>query len=306
MPDMRKPPQAVVGILCSDIHLRLKPPPARSREPNWLAAMARYLTELKSLAEQYNAPVFCAGDIFDYWNSAPELINFAIKFCPAMFAIPGQHDLPHHNYADIRKTAYWTLAVAGTLTPLPPNKPALVGNVRAWGFPWGYEITPLAVPKIAGVIDLAVIHSYIWYGKHKHPGAEENKAASVYHAHLAGYDASVWGDNHAGFQLGNLINTGSFMRMHTDQIDYKPMVGLLYGTGRISPHYLDISRDVIDGKQDVEVKEQADAVEIQMFLKSLLKVSEGTIDFKKAVREYVNKSDTSKAVRDLLLEVIEQ
>ncbi len=96
------------------------------------------------------------------------------------------------------------------------------------------------------------------------------------------------------------------MRLHTDQVGYKPMVGLLYGSGRIVPHYLDISKDIIDGKQDEEVKEQADAVEIQMFLKSLLKVSEGAIDFKKAVRQYVNKSDTTKAVRDLLLEVIEQ
>ncbi len=199
MSDMRKSRQAVVGILCSDLHLRLKAPPARSREPNWLARVAEYLTELKSLSEQHNAPVFCAGDIFDYWNSTPELINFAIKFCPHMFAVPGQHDLPHHNYSDIRKTAFWTLAIAGTITPLVPNKPQTIGNVRAWGFPWNCAVLPLDAPKIEGVIDLAVIHSYIWKKGASHPDADKTKHTAQYAKQLKGFDAAVFGDNHIHF-----------------------------------------------------------------------------------------------------------
>ena len=99
----------IIAIFAADLHLSLKAPIWRSTEQDWFEAMLRPLVELRTLATLHNCPIVYAGDIFDKWNSPPELINFAIEHLPKGHAIPGQHDLPLHNYEDIRKSAYWTL-----------------------------------------------------------------------------------------------------------------------------------------------------------------------------------------------------
>jgi len=130
----------VIAILCSDIHLCHTPPVARSAEPDWYVAMERQLDELRAVAEQHGAPIVCAGDIFDRWNSPPELINFAIQSSPKMHSIPGQHDLPHHRYEDMQRSAYWTLVAAGVLTDLG-TVPKVVSNwLAVHPFPWGFPI----------------------------------------------------------------------------------------------------------------------------------------------------------------------
>ena len=111
----------VIAVLCSDIHLSLKCPVARSAEPNWLEATKRSLDELRSVAEEHNAHVVVAGDIFDRWNSPPEIINFAIENLPNCYAIPGQHDLPNHRYEEIERSAYYTLIKAGIIENLNPD-----------------------------------------------------------------------------------------------------------------------------------------------------------------------------------------
>ena len=40
---MKKKSPQVLAILCSDLHLQMKPPVARSAEPDWFAAMRRPL-----------------------------------------------------------------------------------------------------------------------------------------------------------------------------------------------------------------------------------------------------------------------
>ncbi|GAG04154.1 unnamed protein product, partial [marine sediment metagenome] len=150
----------VLALLCSDLHLSHVPPAARSAESDWYAAMKRPLDEIRELARLHGkadglkqVKILCAGDVFDSsgadrrrWNSPPELINFAIDALPeGMYCIPGQHDLPNHNYGEIKRSAYWTLAKAGKLHNLPPGKSMLLrldGSATVTAFPWGYEIEP--------------------------------------------------------------------------------------------------------------------------------------------------------------------
>ena len=54
--------------------------------------MQRSLEQIRDLQKEFDCPVICAGDIFDKWNSPPELINFAYDNLPEIYAIPGQHD----------------------------------------------------------------------------------------------------------------------------------------------------------------------------------------------------------------------
>jgi hypothetical protein len=161
--------------------------------------MARPLVQLRALAEKLKVPIVCAGDLFHKWNSPPELINFAIKHLPKMYCIPGQHDLPLHSYADIRKSAYWTLVEAGVITDIPGGGFLDVPEhrLRLFGFPWGFPVTPCE-DRREGWFHLAVVHAYCWSATTGYPGAAPEHHARHHFKSLEGYDGGVYGDNHKG------------------------------------------------------------------------------------------------------------
>lgn len=232
----KDPISEVVLIVASDLHLTLTPPPARGEtQGEWLDRQAFYLNQLRLLKLRHGCPLAVAGDIFDDgWrpkHCPPELTNFAIKHLPECYAVPGQHDLPHHNYDDIQKSAYWTLVEAGKVIDLNPRDVGETDKgVFLYGFPWGKEITPLE-GKRSG-LRVAVVHAYVWANADtSYPGAPADKKATVLGEKLKGYDASFFGDNHKGFKVGNLINCGAFQRRRADEKDYQPHVGLLYADG---------------------------------------------------------------------------
>lgn len=269
--------------------------------------MKRPLLELKALSEYFQCPNIVAGDVFDKWNSSAELINFALKTMPEIHAIPGQHDLPLHNYDDIRKSAYWTLVEAGKIKNLFPGKLYRKGDLLIQGFPWNYEITP--IEDTSDLITLAVIHSYCWKGKCKYPGADDKEKIGAYKKQLAGFDCAVFGDNHIGFSgiCGDceVINTGSLMRQKSDQREYKPRVGLLLRTGEIEEYYLGISHDAFQKKQDLGFLAE-DEVDMEELIKELEQLGDASLNFKQSIETYCKKNKVSKNTKKVLLSVLDR
>lgn len=306
MSRVRATDQKVIAIFCSDLHLSLKAPISRAGEPNWFDAMARQLGELEELRVVHDCPIICAGDIFDKWNSGPELINFALKTLPnGICAIPGQHDLPLHNYEDIKKSAYWTLVQAGRINNLKPGDDLPFGEFYLTAFPWGYPIEP---SQRGDLIHIAVVHEYIWSSKGtSYPGAPEENKLTKGRKDLAGYDVAVFGDNHKGFdtKMGDchVVNCGGFMRRNADQIGYQPRAALLFEDGSIGLHYYDTSKDVIEAKGPIiEVGED---MELQEFMSELMSLEESTLDFEEAMGQALEKIKPNKAVKELILEAME-
>lgn len=289
----------VIAVLCSDIHLSEKPPTARSAEPDWFAAQLRALDELRSVAEEYDVPVVCAGDVFDAWKSNPSVINFALDNLPTMYACPGQHDLPNHSMEEIERSAYWTLVIAGVIKDIDvPSE--MKGFVLLHGFPWGKKIEP--VERSAGWINLAVIHRYVYTrGRLAYPGAPKEQRLAVMAEQLAGYDAAVFGDNHSGFvaKAGdcNVINTGCLIRRKQDERDYRPQVGLLNDDGTITQYFLDTSQDKWADPVDVPVGAGMDASE---FLDDLKSLGADSLDFRAVVKQRLDANDADPAVRRLV------
>lgn len=238
----------VIALLVADLHLSQTPPIARASEPDWFAAMRRPLEELEDLSDEHDAPILCAGDVFDRWNPPPELINFAIRYLPPMYAVPGQHDLPAHNYADIQKSAYWTLVEAGkvmNVNVLPyagPFAPERAG-LFLFGFPWGFP--PKPIERLGKGLHVALVHEYTFAGEcFGFPGSGGKFKPDQY----TGFDVVTIGDNHQSWQMEGsqtIWNCGSFMRRNGDQVNHRPRVGLLRQDGTVTPHYLDISQDVL-------------------------------------------------------------
>jgi len=313
----------IIAVLCSDIHLSLKAPIARSAEPDWLEVIKRSLDELSSVAEKYDVPIACSGDVFDRWNPTPELINFAIEHLPTMYAIPGQHDLKNHRYDEIEKSAYWTLVKASIVKDI--KKPYLVNNqLSLHPFPWGFDITPMK-SGWDHTINLAVIHSYVWTTGHSYPGADKNQIAGKYYEKLKGYDAAVFGDNHSGFIIKNdihawgdsdskgytsrertqyIMNCGTLMRRHINEIDYKPQIGLLHSDGSITPHFLDTSKDLFLEDHLIKAKEEQ-GLNISKFLQELKNLGSDSIDLRYAADKYMKIKKTDDDVRAMVLEAIE-
>ena len=197
--DMRK---TVAFISISDPHFSHEAPKARAEKgKDWYGVMQKYLEQLAALKEKYKCEVVYAGDIFDTWQQPSELVNFVIKHMPRGYAIPGQHDLPHHRRSDIEKSPYWTLVKAGVLEDLAPNCPVLIDrNTILHGFPWGAELTHCDRSLNPRALHVAIVHKYIWADDLvAYPGALSSQHVRAVLAAMGGFDVIVSGDNHRGW-----------------------------------------------------------------------------------------------------------
>ncbi len=324
------PKSTPLAVLCSDLHLSIKPPLARSNEKNWFDVMGRMLLEIDQVAgEQGGVPIICAGDIFDKWNSPAELINFALEYMPHMYAIPGQHDLPFHDYKEMNRSAFGTLVSAEKVTLLDPEGARLFRNeddldipaLFVHAFPWGFDIKPILRGEDNDEIHLAVCHKYIWSMNAKYEGAPEESNVTKLAKQLAGFDAAVFGDNHLGFEydLGRMAqegkrgeslskcfvwNNGTVMRRKIDEIKYKPRIGILMSDGTAKPHFLNTSKDAFISKSEITVLEN-EGFNIRQFISDLDKLGSNDLDFREAVDQYLEKYEVSKGAIKIILSSLE-
>jgi len=311
------PSSDVVCIFCSDIHLSHKAPPFRSSEKNWYDAMARPMNELRQLQKKHDCPIVIAGDIFDKWNVPAELINFAIDVLPKnCYAIPGQHDLPYHNIADIERTAFWTLVKAGKITYL--EKPYLIYNelIMLHPFPWGAELQPLSnkAKRITGkaITNIAVVHKYVWMKGFNYPGAPKENTMVLLKQKLRGFNLAVFGDNHKGFayfihpntQFPNIVNCGTFMIRKSDEQDYQPSVWLVKSNDTFNRHLLDTSEDIYD--ENATPGLDTDPEDMIDFVKGITEFQKMTKDFRAGVLQWMEKhKNLPGSVKAILMDALE-
>ena len=319
----------VIAILCADIHLSHKPPIWRSNEPDWYAAMQRPLNEIEDLSAEHNCPVLCAGDIFDKWNSPAELINWAmLHLPPRMYVIPGQHDLPEHNIDNIYRSAYETLVRANKIKNIEYEQgefecgfgmfeQVVDPDMFLWGFPFGTLF--FANEYKSKNLKIAIVHDYVWIGKHKYPNAPEEKEIPkvikknnkhIINGKYYGYDVIVYGDNHDGFltYIGDttIFNCGTLMRRKSDEVDYEPMVGLLYSDGTVEPHYLDISKDIHLTADEVKEAEALEEIDMEVFADELRKLGSSALDFVDTMKRFWGENKTRQKVQDITLKAMEK
>jgi len=298
----------IEAIFCSDIHASSNAPIFRCNEPDWFAAMKRPLDELKRIQEQNgNPPVIIAGDIFDIPKPSPDIINFLLKELPDnVYAIPGQHDLPYHNFEDIGLSSFETLVLSGKIRLLS-RKPLLLKNSRIFGFPWNFEIEQ--PEKNDGRLNVAVVHKYIWIPKHNYIIAPEsnNINNSFFKKALKNFDLAIFGDNHSGFEskvwTTTVYNCGCFMRRKQDEISYDPAIGLFTDDGEIERHYLNCTKDKYSSiTKQFEAKEFINTTD---FVKELSGMSDIDLDIDNCIKKELNKQDVNDGVRKFITELME-
>lgn len=284
-----------VGVLCGDLHFRHIAPVARQeKDKDWYGVMYRYCEQLRNIAG--DLPIFCTGDIFHKWNSPSELINFLISNMPRMHAVPGNHDLPLHNYKDLHKSAYWTLVKAKVIRNLDPDSVLELEKLHVHAFPHGFPLSPLPEDRRKdGVLHLAIVHQYIWTGGCTYPDAPSDNMAANVLPRLDGYTSAAFGDNHISFSLppdrGTLINCGTFIRQKTDEYNLHPCVGVLRSDGTIRVSQLDTSEDRWE-EEIVSTVKKVKNIDLESFLEMLNDGGEVSLDFTDAVRRCVMQQKT--------------
>ena len=298
-----------VAILISDLHLQLNKPVAREEE-NWWYVIRDKLALLHALKSQLDAPIICAGDILDYWKCPHELVNYLIENLPEMWAVPGQHDLPLHNYADRRKSAYWTLVKAKRIHQLVPGErhvivtPGSCPELYVYGFPWGF---PIQRPLGDG-LNLCVAHQYVWKEGCGHALASNEQRASKLKAQLKGYDVALFGDNHKNFveKVGDctVFNHGCFIPRKSDERNYKPRIGILMSDGSLTFEAQDTSKDL--WAPIAEAKKKESDGNMQRIISELQDLGATGLDFKEAVKRYTTSKNIAKPVQDIINQLLEQ
>lgn len=311
MPVVRKPNHSknkVEAICVSDFHGWHTPPVSRA-DSDWYEAMARPWKEVEDLSNEHDAPILFAGDMCDRWNAPAEWINWAIRTLPKMYGIPGQHDLPYHRYADIKRSAYWTLVECGTIIDLKPGKMEPISdNLAVIGFPWGTELKPWVLGQPLTGFNVALVHHYVWKSKHKYPGAPPESHVAKIRKALKGYRVAVFGDNHLGFlstdEKTTILNCGGMMRRKSDEKDYVPKAGLIWTDGSVTRVQFDTSKDVLLTKLKPEACKNPDGG-FEELLETIQSLGNSTADFLEAIEQVLNTRKASKRVRSLVAKYLE-
>ncbi len=305
----------VAAILWSDLHFSSKAPLARSCEEDWFLTQKNYIDQVRKLANSYrNVPIICSGDVLDKAISSPELTNFLLEHLPFMYSVAGNHDIPYHQYSDIKRSSFYTLVKAGKICLIEPGKPLTVGALRLHGFPWSFPVQPCK-DKHSMLMEIGVVHCYLWVNGKSYPNAPKEKRLGHVLQDLQGYDAVLYGDNHItiGYNLDktkpapSVFNPGSFMRRKSDEKGHRPCVGLLYEDGKIKKHYLNVDSDkFLKVESDSNSGEMFDAIGMNGFIEELCNLGSSAIDFSEAIKQTLERNKVPESVKKIILKAMEK
>jgi len=289
MSNMRKSDE-VIAVLVADLHLSLTAPACRA-DKNWMDVQADYLHQLRRVARK--VPVLCAGDIFDRWNAAPELIHLALKHLPdGMICVPGQHDLPNHRMDDMHRSGYGVLREAGKIRHISGSSIPIEHGWTVDGYGWNEPLKPARTVK-----RIALVHHYCWIPGKGYPGASESSRLAALLIKLRNYDLRVFGDNHIPFSRPSVHNCGTFIRRKSDELHHHPSLGLLLSDGQVKRYPLDVSKDLFH--QNAKQREESQ-LDLSSFMEELEELGEQATDFKATVKNYLRDARLDDPIKQII------
>lgn len=236
-------------LFTSDLHVRDTAPECRS--DNYVEAVFKKLEFIKDISEKYMIDIVNAGDIGDKSffvkreNKKDNLTGWTAQVYNRFvdmflnlwqrgrfFCVAGNHDLPGHDIANLKKSVLYGLMTSQCVHLLNEEPEEMFEhNISVYGCSWGREI-PTPKPKSnPDQKNILVIHKMIINQLPLWPGQKAPKAMDILKQNPE-YDVIVSGDNHntfvAEYDGRLLVNPGSMMRTTTKQVDHKPCLFLYY------------------------------------------------------------------------------
>lgn len=232
-------------VLASDLHIG---PPPRFRggsESEWAQHIRHFFARVLGFCASEDCPLILAGDIFHQWDAKPIWVNLLIdalleKPWVNVWVVAGNHDLPNHELAAMRRSALGTLVACGLVKLLSTEIPLLMSPSRGghawaiWGDSWGGSEgiaaknlyaekawlpqsspdAPISLFSLKDRRSLHVGHRFVYANPDQAPYSNPRSHAKTVarQCREAGHDMCFFGDNHQAFiwdaPRGSIINMG--------------------------------------------------------------------------------------------------
>ena len=291
-------------ILTADWHVRADAP--IGRRDSYFETLRYKINQITTLANDHDATILIAGDIFHRHNPTPQEISCTIQALSNnnVLVVAGNHDLPFHNYGNLERSGLYTALVGGAFSLIQHNRHAMRRKVYVYGKNWNEPLhkkqhaRSLLTHAQHPEFKILLAHEYVWKKTKPFPDAPDDCKAHTIMEKYKQFDLIVTGDNHQSFTQHDgdryLINPGSIMRSARDQIKFKPRVAI-FDTN--APHdfewaYLNIAHDVWV-KQDT-------ANPIAPRIKNPI----GELDFNKNLEQEFDKRNTDKETKTKVQEMV--
>lgn len=99
----------------------------------------------------------------------------------------------------------------------------------------------------------------------------------------------------------NIMNCGTFFRRKSDEILYRPQIGLLYDDGSIAIHYLDVSRDLYVEAKDKKTP-KFDGTDTSEVLAGFNGLGKDSLNFREALEHRLHQVPPDESVTRMVLE----
>jgi DNA repair exonuclease SbcCD nuclease subunit len=222
-------------LAASDVHVRETTP--RYRRDNYCRASLGKLAFAVETANEHDATLAIAGDLFDTSKASVDLLNQVAMILQCAkhtpICVAGQHDLRYHT--SLHKTPLYNLYIHNTIKLLSIDDYLLAPTIR--GISWGDEYSSGYSDDIEA--EILLIHHCCTPDEPPF-FLEDALSAKQLASRFPGCKYIISGDYHESFvketSHGTVINCGTFMRNKKDMLDHEPKVFLIdTAVDRITP-----------------------------------------------------------------------
>lgn len=283
-------------LVTADWHLRGDRPRCRT-EDDWIEIQRCALREIVEIVSAKKIPLLVIGDIFNRSNPSAEIITMMIEILNPIkeyiYFIPGNHDLPYHQWKNENKSAYGILKrIFNEITDLEEIGAAPFGE-------------PLNNPDA----EIICVHELIFPDDKSRPIKGIGKTAEEL---AKEYPKAKWiltGDYHHHFLYysnnQHVINPGCIIRQAADLKDYKPSIyEINTNTDDITPISLIDSKYLLN---DNYLQEEENRNErIDSFVSTIEKNGKVSLNFIENLEQKMNAPSVDSETKKILTEIIEE
>lgn len=99
-----------------------------------------------------------------------------------------------------------------------------------------------------------------------------------------------------------IFNCGGFIRRKSDEIDYRPGIGVLYDDGSVERRYL---KTDIDKFHENSTDIPDIPLDLQGFIHTLENLGEHAMDFRQVVKNHLESDDVDKETKEIILQALQ-
>jgi len=234
-----------------------------------------------------------------------------------LITVPGNHDLPMHNYQYYSKSA---LALLEKVRPagicILKNNGIDINKLQVIGSPFGQlesfdaynaEITSMGSSRVRRRV--LVLHEMVF--KKRRPTWAPNSllAKDLIERYGDEFDLIVTGDNHETFteEIDGvlLVNPGSMLRITADQADFQPYCYLYYAEeNEVHPVRFPIQTGV-HNREHLDKEQERDG-RIAAYIEQINKDWDAGLSFRRNLWAFFEENKIPKKVREVIWEHLER